>query len=109
MSCAACRCRWSDQPGPRSSWSSSAASTAGASAAGSPSATCWATACTAVPTVRVNLASSPYNVVVEPGLIGRVGDWLSSLVSSKVAVVVFDAGSGCYRVVRAYADLTAPM
>jgi 3-dehydroquinate synthase len=44
-----------------------------------------------VPTVRVNLASAPYNVVVEPGLLSRVGDWLGALVSSKVAVTVFDA------------------
>ena len=36
MSCADWRCRWSDQPGPRSSWSSSAASAAGASAGGEP-------------------------------------------------------------------------
>jgi len=44
-----------------------------------------------VPTVRVNLANAPYNVVVEPGVLSRISQWLSSLTSSKTAVAVFDS------------------
>ena len=44
-----------------------------------------------MPTVRVNLAGSPYEVVVAPGLLGSVGERLRSLSKSKQAAIVYDA------------------
>lgn len=44
-----------------------------------------------MPIVHVNLANSPYDVHVAPGLLARVGTELRSLNQSKKAVVVYDA------------------
>jgi len=43
-----------------------------------------------VPAVRVNLADSPYDVLVEPGLLLRVGERLRALNRSQAAALVYD-------------------
>src|SRR5947207_5060577 len=53
----------------------------------------------AVPTIRVDVSPAPYDVIVEPGLLSKIGQTLRPMVHSNTAALIFD--SNCVKPYRA--------